>query len=129
MSMNPEETSEVPGYPGYKVARNGAVYSANRSALFRLTPPVARTYPMVSLRTATSSKKVFVHRLVALAFCPNPEGKPLVNHKDGNPQNPCADNLEWCTAAENSQHAADTGLIKRQARGTQVQQICPETGR
>jgi hypothetical protein len=54
-----------------------------------------------------SQKNVGIHRLVALAFLPNPEGKLVVNHKDRNRQNNELLNLEWVTVAENVQHWRD----------------------
>lgn len=71
------------------------------------------------LSVVVRRKTHMLHRLVAQAFIPNPGGKPFVNHIDGNKLNNHVDNLEWCTIAENNQHARRTGLHK-QARGHKI---------
>lgn len=55
---------------------------------------------IVSLYIDGEQKYLYVHRLVAEAFLPNPDKKPCVYHKDGNPGNNCVDNLEWRTQKE-----------------------------
>lgn len=61
-------------------------------------------------RQGIERKTYFAHRLVALAYLPNPFNLPQVNHKDGVKTNNHPDNLEWVTASENMQHAHANGL-------------------
>ena len=53
-----------------------------------------------------------VHRLVAIAFIPNPLNLPEVNHKDWNKLNCHKDNLEWSTWSDNVKHAYSLWLMK-----------------
>lgn len=62
------------------------------------------------LRVCIGGKSRRIHRLVAEAFIPNPDDLSEVNHKDGDKDNNCADNLEWCTHKQNIEHAWKTGL-------------------
>lgn len=65
-----------------------------------------------------------VHRLVAMAYIPNPDNKPEVNHIDGDKLNNCADNLEWVWGWENVAHARRTGLRKAVVTDQQIHDIC-----
>ena len=55
-------------------------------------------------------KRTRTHRIIAKTFIPNPKNKLFINHKDGNKSNSNVENLEWCSAKENTQHAIATGL-------------------
>ena len=76
-------------------------------------------YRKLTLSKSGINKKFWVHRLVAIAFIPNPENKKEVNHIDCNPSNNHVSNLEWVTPSENMKHVFITGrsnilsIIKR----------------
>ena len=75
-------------------------------------------YAVVNLRKPGSANVVLVHRLVAIAFIPNPNGLPTVNHKDGNKLNNSIANLEWASYSENNTHAITNQL--RRPRGNEI---------
>ncbi|HEX8385807.1 MAG TPA: HNH endonuclease signature motif containing protein [Rubricoccaceae bacterium] len=117
-----DEWGPIDGMPHYEVSRDGRVrrlaYVKVCSDGRRLTLParepkghVTRAgYRALTIEEGGRRKTYYVHRLVAARFVPNPDGKPEVNHIDGQKTNNRADNLEWCTRAENIQHAWETGL-------------------
>ena len=69
-------------------------------------------YKCVQLHINGKYKWEKAHRLVAMAFVPNPENKPQVNHIDGNKSNNNVLNLEWCNQSYNTKHAYKNNLIK-----------------
>jgi hypothetical protein len=93
----------------YIIHEDGRVYSIKRSKF--LKPNVdERGYERVALYINGKAKNYRVHRLVAEAYIPNLDNKPQVNHKNGVKTDNRVENLEWCTNAENQQHAWDNGL-------------------
>ena len=78
----------------------------------------------VSFGSRDLQATIKVHRVVAETFIPKICGKEYVNHIDCNKENNHADNLEWCTASENTQHASDHGLMPDNS----VMVKCIETG-
>jgi len=104
-----EEWRFVPGYEGYyEVSSTGRVrrVRAGRGTRAReLRVNYASRYPSVVLTKNGTQKRYEVHRLVAEAFIPNPDGKPWVLHWDDDPTNNRVGNLRWGYPKENSRDA------------------------
>ncbi len=104
-----DEWRDISGYEGcYQIDNKGKVKSLSRTLSFLekiLNPEHTQGYRRVTLSKKGEKRRYMVHRLVAIAFIPNPENKPCVNHKDGNKSNNCVDNLEWVTHSENEIHS------------------------
>lgn len=106
-----EVFKNIPGLPIYYQASNfGKIKVSERKTTGRwgvqkrkqkiLNPTKdAKGYFFVCLENREIKK---VHRLVALAFIPNPENKPCIDHIDGNKENNNVENLRWVTAKENN---------------------------
>lgn len=110
----------IKGYENYAVNELGEVYNVKTER--KLSQRIRNGYLAVALYNTNGRKDYTIHRLVAEAFLPNPEGLPCVNHKDEDKFNNHLDNLEWCTAQYNAEYSL--GLYKK--KGLKV--LCQETG-
>lgn len=98
-----EEWKPIDGFDGYFVSNMGNIIGPDgrqkAKALSKQWP-----YYSVSLYKDGKESRKLIHRLVAQAFIPNEQNLPMVNHKDENKLNNCADNLEWCDARYNNNY-------------------------
>lgn len=100
--MNTETWKSITGYEGlYEVSNLGRVKSLKFDKEKILKPNKVKGYLRVELLKNGQRKLLYVHRLVAAAFIPNPKGLPEVNHKDEDKTNNSVTNIEWVSRWDN----------------------------
>lgn len=97
-----EHWKQIQDFPNYHISTFGNIKNIITNKL--LKPCNKGGYYHVSLVNSITRKSLKIHRLVSIAFIPNPENKPEVNHKDKNKLNNNINNLEWATRSENMSH-------------------------
>ncbi len=90
------------------IKKSNGVYQPRRGAMLKKILN-EDGYPTVKLSKDGCSNRVTVHRLVAIAFVPNPNNLPEVNHIDFDRHNSMASNLEWVDHKENIHYTIKAG--------------------
>lgn len=124
-----DQLRAIPGYEAYyAVSPDGRVFSYPKNPRSRgarnggtshfgkwLKPQMSKTgYHVQYLSPPTGRKRLFMHRLVAMAWIPNPLNLPFINHLNCNKTDNRVANLEWCTKLQNAKHCV---AMKRQPSG------------
>jgi hypothetical protein len=117
----------IKGFEGlYEIAEDGTVKSLDRiikhakhgickrKGIIIKTTPHKNGYKFVCLAKEGKTKLCTVHRLVAIAYIPNPNNYPIVMHLDNDPTNNHISNLQWGTHYMNSQHCVKSGRYRNQ---------------
>ena len=128
--VNPsqERWCDIPEYEGkYQISNLGRIKSLsrtsnNRNGSFKTKEIIMKPmkasngYLIACLWKNNKQKKFIIHKLVADAFIPNPNGYKEINHKDENKENNIVDNLEWC----NHKYNMNYGKIKEKISKSRI---------
>jgi hypothetical protein len=125
MEKKKQDWREIPGYEGlFMVSNIGQVFNIKKCKKLKLSN--LKNYRVCSLTKGKEKILHRAHRLVALAFIPNLESKPHINHLNGVRWDNRVGNLEWCTHLENMQHASESGLYNKSKKQDSVSLLMSE---
>lgn len=89
---------KIEGKPNYSVSDDGKVRNDKTGKILRPYKGTAGYYQIMLGRKTVPQ---YVHRLVAIAFIPNPEELPQVDHINGDKLDNRVKNLRWVSVSEN----------------------------
>ena len=130
---NIDELYDIPDFTGYKASKDGDIYSMipkgcrnrfDQSKWLEVPKKLAvretkNGYCRVYMRRDSTGKRedVYIHRIIARIFIPNPNNLEQINHKDCNRKNNNVENLEWVSQYQNWEYAQTNGFQTRNSKG------------
>lgn len=104
-------TKTLEEFPNYIIYEDGQIWS-NKTRKFMKPAKNSDGYLQTVLTNKDGERKtVKIHRLVAIAFIPNPNNYTHINHIDENKLNNNVNNLEWCSAQHNELYGAHADVL------------------
>jgi len=100
--MDVEEWRPIDGFPNYEVSNQGNIRSIKFNKIKILKLQIDKQgYYSVNLCTNNITRRLWVARLVGIAFIPNPENKPEIDHINRIRTDNRVENLRWVSHSEN----------------------------
>ena len=93
----------IDGYENYIIYEDGLIYN-QKTDIFIKEYYDKDGYKLTSLRKDGNNRMFKVHRLIALAFIPNPLNKKCIDHINQIRDDNRLINLRWATVSENNQN-------------------------
>lgn len=123
---------KIEGYEKYSVSDTGLVKNTRTGRL--LKPHISKDgYYTVGLFKHCKGKTYKIHRLIALAFIPNPDNLYAVDHINANKLDNRIENLRWLSLADNNRAYRKEQLSEeeREKRNDVARKkvVCIETGK
>lgn len=115
---NKAEWKQVLEHPNYEVNSKGEIRHKIRKHILKPRSNKGG-YMYVNFKINGKNTNFAVHRIVANAFLPNPNGYTEVNHKDYDKTNNCIENLEWVSSSINKKHA----FLKQENRDSRAKGV------
>ena len=103
--------SQIDGYENYLIFEDGKVINTDSGR--ELKPRLDKGYYRIGLSKNKKEKIFSLHRLIAKAYIPNPDNKPVIDHINRNKEDNRIENLRWATRSENQRNRScysNTGL-------------------